>query len=198
MFKGTILLCYPQELKNVKYSISREQQFFFEQQQYIEFDELLSEQEQKSLITALKKVVTSTRDVSHTSEAVKTITHMSRLAKLASELTRVRHLRFGFDQVLVPPVTIGNMLNEVCIQGLVCVLYIAIDKDAGPSIFAKASADVATLPLNPDARYFVVGWADEKALYLLQPKDPHTHQLKKHGYVFGDRLKEEWHPTLIR
>lgn len=183
----------------MKYSISREQQFFFEQQHYIEFDELLTPGEQKSLVEATKKIVLDTRDLSHTTPLVKEITHCHRLAKLASELTRVRFLRFGFDQVLCPPVAIGNLHNEVCIQGLMCALFICLDGDAvGRGIFAQATADLATLPLDPEKRYFVIGWAEEKALYRLEPKDLHTHQLKKLGYVFGDRLKEQWHPTLIR
>lgn len=183
----------------MKYSISREQQFFFEQQHYIEFDELLTPAEQKSLFEAVKKIAVNTRDLSHTTPSVKEITHCHRLAKLASELTRVRFLRFGFDQVLCPPFAISNLQSDVCIQGLVCSLYICLDGDhAMHAIFALPTADLATLPLDCEKRYFVIGWAEEKAMYRLEPKDPHTHQLKKHGYVFGDRLKEQWHPTLIR
>lgn len=199
MFKGTIVGCYPQELKNVKYSISREQQFFFEQQQYIEFDELLSPKEQKCLYEATKKIAADSRDLSHTVATVQEITYSHRLAKLASELTRVRVLRFGFDQVLCQPIVMSNLQSEVCIQGLVCALFLCLDGDASMhAIFALPTADLATLPLDPEKRYFVIGWAEEKALYRLEPKDVHTHQLKKHGYVFGDRLKEKWHPILTR
>lgn len=183
----------------MKYSISREQQFFFEQQHYIEFDELLSPNEQKALMEATKKIAIDVRDLSHSVSSVKEITHCHRLAKLASELTHVRFLRFGFDQVLCPPVAFGNLHSEVCIQGLVCALFICLDGDnTMHAIFAEPFADLATLPLDPQKRYFVIGWAEEKAMYRLEPKDPYTHQLKKLGYVFGDRLKEQWHPTLIR
>lgn len=186
----------------MKYSISREQQFFFEQNHYIEFDGLLSLDEQKKLHQVLKTVGTTLRDLSNVSEPIKTIAYMSRLAKLASELTHKRFLRFGFDQLLSPPIAIGNLQNEVCIQGLVCVLYLSLDTDEGPfeghGIFALPTVDLATLPLNPEKRYFLIGWADERAQYIFQPKDPHTHELKKHGYVFGDRLNDRWHPTLMR
>ncbi len=182
----------------MKYSISREQQFFFEQKRYIEFDGLLSDAEQKSLFEAVKNTQNKMRDLSYISEPIKTITHMSRLAKLASELTHVRHLRFGFDQILQTPQGIANFASEVCITGLVCLLYISIDPKDSNCLFALATVDTAELPLNPEKSYFVVGWATSRAQYILQPKDLYTHELKRLGYVFGDRLKEEWHPTLIR
>ncbi len=198
MVKGTILIRYPQELKNVKYSISREQHFFFEQSQYIEFDGLISAVERKKLFDVLKKHNAAARDLSHVSQPVKAVTHMTRLAKLASELTRVDHLRFGFDQLLCPPITLANVQEEVCISGLICLLFLPVDNEEGHGIFALPSAQIAELPLDLEKKYFLIAWAEERAQYILQPKDPHTHELKKHGYVFGDRLKTQWHPTLIR
>ena len=41
-------------------------------------------------------------------------------------------------------------------------------------------------------------FAPGKIRYKLEPKDPHTHELKKSGYGFGDLLKEEICPYLYR
>lgn len=175
----------------MKYSIPREQQFFFEQNGYIEFDGLLSPAEQKKLIDACKPGLS--RNFSHRSDAIKAITHSRRLAALASQLTHTKLLRFGFDQLFTE-----KIYTDLCINGLICLLFIEIDSPEGHAFFAKFPVNTETLPLKPNERYFVIGWADEKAQYMLEPKDPHTHELKKLGYVFGDRLQEKWHPTLIR
>ncbi|MBS0635234.1 MAG: hypothetical protein JSR37_07205 [Verrucomicrobia bacterium] len=169
----------------MKYSISRDQQFFFEQKKYIEFDGLLTPLEQKALQTAIKPG----RNLSFKSDQIKAITHSRRLAKLAAGLTHGKFLRFGFDQLYT-----GG--TEFCINGLVCLLFLEVDSDH--AIFTTPTVDITTVPLKPDARYFLIGWADERAQYILQPNDPHTHDLKKLGYVFGDRLQEQWHPTLLR
>ncbi len=41
-------------------------------------------------------------------------------------------------------------------------------------------------------------FAPGKIRYKLEPKDPHTHELKKSGYAFGDSLPEEICPYLYR
>jgi len=41
-------------------------------------------------------------------------------------------------------------------------------------------------------------FAPGKVRYKLEPKDPHTHELKKSGYGFGDSLPEEICPYLYR
>ncbi len=185
----------------MKYSISRDQHFFFEKHHFIEFDDLLTAEEHSKLVKGIAKPGTVLRDLSYFSESVKSVTHLPRLAKLASELSRKRPLRFGFDQLLRPPFTISNLYNEVCIRGLVMALFLSVDDKGGKKshgIFAEPVCDLALLPLNREEEYIVIGWAEEKALYVLQPNDAYTHELKKQGYVFGDRLTEKWHPILTR
>lgn len=43
-------------------------------------------------------------------------------------------------------------------------------------------------------RYLLLCFIPQTARYKLEPKDLHTHLLKKQGYVFGDTLKEETCP----
>ena len=42
----------------------------------------------------------------------------------------------------------------------------------------------------------LIVFAPHKVRYKLQPLDIHTHELKKHGYVFGDLLSQEEAPYL--
>lgn len=180
----------------MKYSINREQQFFFDQNGYIEFDGLLTEKEQKTLSDALKKVASPTRDLSLDLELVKSVSHLPRLAALASSLTRVRLLRFAFDELLVAPFTITTLEGSIAVQGIACGLILSLEADH--ALYVNKITDFSTLPLDPSKRYFLIGYAEDKALYTYQPKDPFTHELKKRGYVFGDHLKAPLHPTLAR
>ena len=47
-------------------------------------------------------------------------------------------------------------------------------------------------------RFLLITYTEKTALYTLDPKDPHTHNLKQLGYVFGDRLADAYHPILFR
>lgn len=77
------------------------------------------------------------------------------------------------------------------------------------SIFPKKPGDVVFFnhyfPLSfelfykrPKALFLLITFAETNAVYIHNEKDPHTHSLKSIDYVFGDRLKEKYHPTLYR
>lgn len=51
---------------------------------------------------------------------------------------------------------------------------------------------------TPHQSYLLIAYATPESVYVLQKKDPHTHALKKLGYVFGDRLKSDHHPIVFR
>jgi hypothetical protein len=51
---------------------------------------------------------------------------------------------------------------------------------------------------TPHQRYLLIVFANRRAQYVLNANDPHAHALKHKGYVFGDRLREELHPIVIR
>ncbi len=182
----------------MKYHISREQRFFFDQHQYIEFDGLLSPEEQKKLKSALSKPASITRDLSSSNPTIKEVVLSRARAKLAAELSHTKILRLGFDELFVLPNQTKNLLNEICIQGLIICLFLDIDSEDARGTFVLPNVDLSQVPLAEGKRYLLIGWAEEKALYIMQPNDPHTHELKKKGYVFGDRLQETWHPVIHR
>jgi hypothetical protein len=182
----------------MKFSISREQHFFFEKNHYIEFDGILRPQDQKILCDIGKKSQSKFRDLSHSDSAVKAITHNISLASIAAELTHIRPLRFGFDDVLKPPFYLTNLHNDLCIQGLACALFLCIEDEESHGIFALPAMDLASLPLDVEKKYFIIAWTEDIAQYRLHEQDKYTHELKKRGYVFGARLKEPWHPIVVR
>lgn len=51
--------------------------------------------------------------------------------------------------------------------------------------------DVPKLLAKPGMRAFLIALSPGNTLYKFEPKDPHTHELKKSGYAFGDNLPEE-------
>jgi hypothetical protein len=51
---------------------------------------------------------------------------------------------------------------------------------------------------QPHQSYLLISYATPQSIYVLQKKDPHTHGLKKLGYVFGDRVMHSQHPIVFR
>lgn len=73
-------------------------------------------------------------------------------------------------------------------------------KKSGNGIYFDGNAPISFsfLMSDPFSRYLLVVYAEKKTFYALKDADPHAHFLKRYGYVFGDRLREEFHPTLYR
>lgn len=51
---------------------------------------------------------------------------------------------------------------------------------------------------TPGISQLLIVYTKETALYIHNPMDPHTHALKKLGYVFGDRLRSSTHPIVYQ
>ena len=156
-------------------------------------------------------------DLALSSEAVRKILFSSRLAKAAFAFVRKKPLRYAFDRVWVLPKTVvSSPLEEVSsVTPLMLGVVIALDsqKDAttlphvpfeystfprekGSVAFISSKTTIQTLRALP-GRYLVLGLTAATPMYRLQPLDFHTHALKRHGYVFGDTLKETTHPAIF-
>jgi hypothetical protein len=174
--------------------------------------------------TDLKSLYLSGYDMWRCSSTIKKFILRPQFAEIASNLTKVRPLRIAFDQffsscdasdpLFKKPITLHEMS---CIQGIVCGCllqlssskqnssetsegFIPIPKKAGSGIFFSPD-----LPLSFDylihtsnMQQLLIVYAEDKSLYTYLETDPHTHTLKKLGYVFGDRLKNATHPILFR
>ncbi len=137
------------------------------------------------------------------------------IGHLAGQLYDPPLLQLAFTQVfrtteqtgfsLLPP----SSLQEIsCIQPLAGAALIRLKGKAhhSPLLPKKRENLVFFAPdllipweiffQEPHQSYLLIAFAPAKALYLLEKRDLHTHDLKKLGYVFGDRLKGELHPIL--
>lgn len=111
-----------------------------------------------------------------------------------------------------------------CLQGVIGGLVLALGKkehvlaekepltkDAieGIDIFPSQSGNVIFfqphVPVNwsrlyehPEQRFYLIVYTMSVAHYQLQPQDPHTHALKRLGYVFNDKLNDKLHPIVYR
>lgn len=62
----------------------------------------------------------------------------------------------------------------------------------------QLAMDLPTLAGLQGYRYLLIVYVHPSSVYILKEKDLHTHDLKKLGYVFGDRLSEKLNPTIYR
>lgn len=74
----------------------------------------------------------------------------------------------------------------------------AVPKKMGSALFVSGTM---VLPLQQlfserGASFLVIAITAERPVYCLEPKDPHTHDLKREGLVFGDIAGEDLCPTL--
>lgn len=112
-------------------------------------------------------------------------------------------------------------LNEISsLQGILCGLMICLEGNnttepaADPeamqvNIFASKAGngvflapdkriDFGKLRTLPSQRYLLVVYTSPTTIYILREDDPHTHALKRLGYVFGDKLSDKLNPIIYR
>lgn len=106
-------------------------------------------------------------------------------------------------------------LKEISsIQGLLCGLVICLSGEPGeenkpvtifPSIpgngtffSVDAVLDFQELLQEQAHRYLMVAYTHATSIYVLEENDPQTHELKRLGYVFGDKLSDRDHPLVYR
>ena len=135
--------------------------------------------------------------------------------RIACELLDVPSLRMGCDQLYgnysgcpMGKPTLDELSSFV---GTACGVAVALsDADgdallpfgccAGGIIFFKADLPIAmeTLTERQPQRFLIITYTLPTAIYRHHSSDPHTHALKRHGYIFGDRLKEELNPLIYK
>ncbi|MFT4552464.1 MAG: hypothetical protein ACI9S8_001089 [Chlamydiales bacterium] len=69
---------------------------------------------------------------------------------------------------------------------------------AGSGVFFNQEALVSYAPILqiPYQRYLLIVYAEKRLFYALREGDPNTHELKKSGYGFGDKLHGSDHPIV--
>lgn len=219
----------------MKYSITKEQRFFFENNLFIEFEELLSESDISLMLQSIEKVLQVPlekvgdlflhgRDLALLDEKLRKVLFSQHLGQIALALSMSKTLRFGFDQLYAGPKkgqqgqgSFSCLNEESCVRELSCALMICLrgtvaEKKSseggidpfptkpGSGIFflPSVACDPAALQWHEGQLFLLLTWAKERALYVFEPRDFHTHKLKKLGHVFGDRLTSKYHPIIAR
>ncbi len=163
------------------------------------------------------------RDLWRKEAAIEKLALNKPLARIAGALFDEKTVRIGYTQAFRTQKTTGKSplktpttLQKVsCIQGVVCGLVIRLTD--GPvakaadffSPYPEKKGDMTfftpDLPITfdpffqiQDQSLLLIVYCLPSSVYILEMDDPHTHQLKKEGYVFGDRLKNETHPLIVR
>ena len=138
-----------------------------------------------------------------------------RFAEIAAQLFDQKFLQLAFTQVFRSKAQTGltllphSSLEQVsCIQPLAGAALIRLQEGEASSLLPKKRENVVfitpdhLIPWNvlcqdQDQSFLLIAWAPARAVYVLEKQDLHTHEMKKLGYVFGDRLKGSLHPILI-
>jgi hypothetical protein len=202
----------------MRFATSSEHREFFNKHRYIEFSDLLSEEEAATLKTHAQALLlkraerkqTPDRDLWRDDPFIKKTLFHPRFSEIAATLLKKPILRLAYDQYFAAP---SSLLPKTAAT----LQHIsAFQSIAGGLILQLASAPHLPAPLprqpghgllfGPDlplpfaelSECILIAYCNDRTLYILDKHDPHTHFLKKFGYVFGDALKNETHPLLFR
>lgn len=167
-------------------------------------------------------------DLYSDSAPIKKIVTKRLFSETAAELFGCVPLQLAFDQFYPDRTTrpfapkgiyhlfleAPEVLEEITsIQGFVGAVIIALNGDSdeteGNSIFPRKPGSVVFIkpqcmldwsPLfeHQEREFLMIGYTQNRSVYRMNTKDPHTHTLKGKGYVFGDLLKEKTHPIVLR
>lgn len=166
-------------------------------------------------------------DLWRENEGLKKLIFIKWWAEIAGFLTRTRTVRLLADQLFINPPKILSLdaaakqqtplliqetkpLKECfSFQGLIAGLLLCLEKPspaAGDEIPRQPGNGVFFAPDAPfpmgnyvnQGCYLLILYGEAKSQYIHNSQDVHCHELKKYGYVFGDKLEERTHPTLYR
>jgi hypothetical protein len=156
------------------------------------------------------------RDVWRQEGVVSRLVQNRAMAQIGAELFKESRLLLAFDQSLRATATVGlieiepmSLAEMSSIQPLAGAALVRLKGGAMPSpLLPPLETDVVFItpqlqipwPLffqESHHSFILIAYAPAKAQYLLEKKDLHTHELKKLGYVFGDRIRPPHHPVVF-
>lgn len=241
----------------MKFAIAKEHKDFFQKQGWIEFEDLISNDqlalaneaidqalaERLNISTGRLRLLPSEqlylhgRDLWRSHPQLRKLVTQIRFAEIASELIEKKPLRLGYDQLF--PARYQTPFSETasqvyshfleqtaaleavsCLQGVNCGLILALGGKKEDSVESNSSVEgIDIFPSQPGRviffqshvpiqwknlyvhagqRFYMVVYTQASAHYQLQPQDPHTHALKRLGYIFNDKLNDRLNPIVYR
>lgn len=209
----------------MKFALSKEHKRFFREEGSIEFEGLFSpisidfDSDPEGCFLA-------GRDLFRQNRSLRTLVTKRQIASVAAELCQTAPLRIAFDQLIVTsncpkpdsfqssafetlthqPTSLKDLSS---FQGLRIGLILCLESvNALEGLPTRAGSGLFVAPdhilpfdklydSSPNT-YLLVGFCENRTVYISKKRDPHNHCLKQLGYVFGDRLKESTHPTVVK
>lgn len=169
----------------MKTALSAQQLMYYRRQGYIRFENFpLDFQPIKD---AAQKIQ---RDLFRNDPSIKKFI-LQNLAPIALELTKKNALHLACDQWIDSPLS-GPMKSLFCFQNLACIFVFSPSEEGCILEVFEPSSLSSRIP----AEAYIVVFAQENGVLVENPKDPYTLQTRKLGYVYGDRLRNEFHPRI--
>lgn len=163
-------------------------------------------------------------DLGRENPEIKKVIYHKSFSEVALELNFRAPFRMGYNQYIPQKFNSNEnfSLNDISsFQGLLFGYILCLKAENLESIEDSADSDSSESPfstvpghvvfLHPDfpidysllkhrqgCEYILVTYIKDKSVYCFQEKNVQTHFLKKLGYGFGDRIKEETHPIVYR
>lgn len=139
-------------------------------------------------------------------EALQKAINVFNLAVLSYEFTKVKPIRLAYDQFLFGGISTFDedrnslfLNNELSIDQKVAVslpvMCVVINLKTGDLLFLKPTETMPKVSLGD--RYLFLVFTQAASLYQPCKGDPVESFLKKRGYVYGDKLKDSYHPLLL-
>ncbi len=229
----------------MKFLLTSDQLYFFQQNGYIEFEQFLTEKQLEIINLAIQEALSPSltkasseeqfmggRDLCHRNQSLFKWACQNHFAHIMSDLIQTRPLRFGFDQWFSSVQESSNLrlkkttehyqsfldqkasLESVsCVKGVAGGLMICLSSGSGdrekddPFPFHKESVlfmspstvwNWNSIRQHPGQNFYMIVYTELSAWYQFQPADPHTHEWKRLGYVFNEKLADQRHPIVYR
>ena len=210
----------------MKFTVTKDHRHFFNQEGFIEFEELLSSDQfidlKNSINQALCKKLQKTpnelyksspneiflagRDLWRENNGVKKIVLAKRYGSLLAELINVTELHIGYDQLLPQSteergdlknfLNISPWVNGSSIQGISGGLLLFLDEYAGGGVFIHKDSPLSLSKWQEKGALLLITFIGKNSVYKQNSLDPINYFLKNQGLNYGDRLIHLTHPKV--
>lgn len=205
----------------MRYTVSSQQLDYFLREGFVEFETLYTQEESHTLRTLLdqalqkrlganpkpdREKLKSGYDLQREDPALLKALSLSMLGQMGAVLFKHKKLRIAFLQYFPLYGKTASIAEISSMTDIAGAVLINLSGDKIPHLpylpHAVGSGTFYDLhfPLSfseLDAPFLFIAFAGDKARYILQETDPHTHALKKLGYGVGDRITIQTHPFII-